>query len=118
MLRTQYPFIFVRKTHLCDICNHAKQKKLLFTLNTSKTIVVFNLIHIDICGPCSINSMQDFRYFFTIVDDFLVILGLLLVLLLTLKIIFILLLKLFVRAMILDLLKSFPPKGLFTKQHA
>ena len=70
VLRTQYPFISSEKIHLCDICNSAKQKKLPFTLSTSKTAVVFYLIHMDIWGPCSINSMQGFRYFLTVVDDF------------------------------------------------
>ena len=70
VLRTQYPFISSEKIHLCDICNRVKQKKLPFTLSTSKTTTLFYLIHMDIWGPCSINSMQGFKYFLTVVDDF------------------------------------------------
>jgi len=69
-LRTQYPFISFEKIHLCDIYNRAIQKKLPFTLSTSKTTVVFDFIHMDIWGPCSINSMQGFKYCLTVVDDF------------------------------------------------
>ena len=70
VLKSKYPFVFADKTHMCDVCNRAKQRKLLFTLSTSHTTVIFDIIHVDIWGPCSTTSMQGFRYFFTIVDDF------------------------------------------------
>ena len=47
----QYPFIIVDKLDLCDTCNHAKQKKLPFSLSTTATTAttaIFGIIHFDI----------------------------------------------------------------------
>jgi len=70
VLKSKYPFVFADKTRMCDLCNHAKQIKLPFTLSTSHTTAIFDIIHVDIWGPCSTTSMQGFRYFLTIVDYF------------------------------------------------
>jgi len=56
--------------HVCDACHRAKQKKLSFALSKSVIVKSFELLHMDIWGPCSIVSMRGFRYFLTIVDDF------------------------------------------------
>ncbi|XP_068487969.1 uncharacterized protein [Phaseolus vulgaris] len=70
VLRKQYPFITIDTHHVCDTCSRAKQRKLPFTLSTTATSAIFYLVHFDIWGPCSITSMQGFRYFLTIVDDY------------------------------------------------
>ena len=70
VLSTKYPYISAKKLDVCDTCHLAKQKRLLFTLSSSCSSKSFELIHMDIWGPCSIISMQGFRYFLTIVDDF------------------------------------------------
>jgi len=70
VLSKQYPFITIDKLHICDTCNLAKHKKLLFTSSATVTSVVFDLLHLDIWGPCPIISMQGFYYFLTIVDDY------------------------------------------------
>ena len=70
VLSTKYPYISAKKLDVCDTCHLAKQKKLPFTLSSSCSSKSCELIHMDIWGPCSIISMQGFRYFLTIVDDF------------------------------------------------
>jgi len=46
------------------------QRKLPFTLSTYHTTAIFDISHVGIWGSCSATSMDNFRYFFTIVDDF------------------------------------------------
>ena len=54
---------------MCDACHKAKHKKLPFPLSSSRSSHAFELIHMDIWGPCTI-SMNGFKYFLTIVDDY------------------------------------------------
>ena len=70
VLRTKYSYIPAEKPHVCDVCLRAKQKKLPFALSRSHNANMFELLHMDIWGPCSVISMHSFRYFLTIVDDF------------------------------------------------
>ena len=70
VLRSRYSCIPVKKPYLCDTCHRAKQRKLPFALSDSSTSKIFNILHMDIWGPCSIISMHGFRYFLTIVDYF------------------------------------------------
>ena len=70
VLSKQYSFITVDTHHVCDTCSRAKQRKLPFTLSNIVTSAIFYLVHFDIWGPCSIISMQGFRYFLTIFDDY------------------------------------------------
>ena len=70
VLSKQYSFITVDTHHVCDTCSRAKQRKLPFTLSNIVTSAIFDLVHFDIWGPCSIISMHGFRYFLTIVDDY------------------------------------------------
>jgi len=64
VLSTKYPYISAKKLDVCDTCHLAKQKKLSFTLSNSYSSKSFELIHMDIWGPCSVISMQGFQYFF------------------------------------------------------
>jgi len=70
VLSKQYSFITVDTHHVGDTCSRAKQIKLPFTLSNIATSAIFYLVHFDIWEPCSIISMQGFRYFLTIVDDY------------------------------------------------
>jgi len=70
VLRKQYSFISVDTHHVCDTCSCAKQRKLPFNLSNTVTSAIFDLVHFDIWGPCSIIFMQGFRYFLTVVDDY------------------------------------------------
>ena len=56
--------------------NHAKQRKLHFTLSSVATSTIFDLLHLDIWGPYPITSMQDFVIFLLLLMITLVILGL------------------------------------------
>ena len=69
-LQTYYPDISVEKPYFCDACHQAKQKKLPFSLSTTHSAHIFDLIHMDVWGPCSVISMHGHRYFLTVVDDF------------------------------------------------
>ena len=70
VLRKQCHFIIVDTHHVCDTCSRAKQRKLPFTLSNTATSAIFDLVHFDIWETYSIISMQGFRYFLTIVDDY------------------------------------------------
>jgi len=58
VLSTKYPYIYAKKLDVCDTCHPAKQNKLPFTLSSSCSSKSFELIHMDIWGPCSVISMQ------------------------------------------------------------
>ncbi|XP_019086343.1 PREDICTED: uncharacterized protein LOC109126896 [Camelina sativa] len=53
----------------CDVCLLAKQKRLPYISNNHLSPFPFDLVHLDIWGPFSIESVEGFRYFLTIVDD-------------------------------------------------
>ncbi|KAL2325560.1 hypothetical protein Fmac_024618 [Flemingia macrophylla] len=57
------------KQFTCNTCHYAKQKKLPFSLSDSYASNPFDLLHIDIWGPCSKLSLHGHKYFLTIVDD-------------------------------------------------
>jgi len=63
VLNTQYPYISAKKFDVCDTCHLAKQKKLPFTLSSSYSSKSFELIHMDIWGPCFVISTR-FPLFF------------------------------------------------------
>lgn len=53
----------------CHICHLAKQKKLSYPSPNNMCNEIFQLLHIDIWGPFSVETMEGFRYFLTVVDD-------------------------------------------------
>ncbi|KAL3361593.1 hypothetical protein AABB24_014456 [Solanum stoloniferum] len=53
----------------CQICPVAKQSRLSFPTNTSKSFHVFQLLHIDFWGPYKVPTYDMKQYFVTIVDD-------------------------------------------------
>nr|KYP72197.1 Retrovirus-related Pol polyprotein from transposon TNT 1-94 [Cajanus cajan] len=54
----------------CDTCHYAKQKKLPFPVSNCKSSRFFELIHVDIWGPVATTSIDGFKYFLSVVDDF------------------------------------------------
>lgn len=52
------------------MCHYAKQKKLPFHISKSRATSRFDLLHMDLCGPFSVNSIHNQKYFLAIVDDF------------------------------------------------
>ena len=57
-------------TIACDACAFAKQKLLKYSSSTRKSLQFFELIHVDIWDPISISSIDGYKYFLTIVDDY------------------------------------------------
>ena len=56
-------------TNICNICPMAKQKILPFPFNNNFSDSPFNLVHVNIWGPYSMPTHDDFKYFLSIVDD-------------------------------------------------
>ena len=53
----------------CSVCPLAKQKRLAYVSHNNLSSKPFDLVHIDVWGPFSTESVEGFRYFFTLVDD-------------------------------------------------
>ncbi|GAU15708.1 hypothetical protein TSUD_307180 [Trifolium subterraneum] len=70
IMHKSYPSISINKDCVCDVCHLAKQKKLSYSLSTSKSTKCFELLHMDIWGPYSTATLHGHKYFLTIVDDF------------------------------------------------
>jgi len=47
------------------------KKKWYFPSSVSHSTCAFALIHVDIWGPCSVRSLNGYKYFLTIVNDHL-----------------------------------------------
>jgi hypothetical protein len=70
-LLSQYdPNISVNTNNCCTVCPLAKQHPLPFPVNDSTSNKIFDLVHCDIWGPFSTDSLNGVKYFLTIVDDF------------------------------------------------
>nr|KYP35474.1 Retrovirus-related Pol polyprotein from transposon TNT 1-94 [Cajanus cajan] len=56
---------------VCDVCQFGKQCRLPFLAVTSwRAMEKLQLIHIDVCGPMSIASLNGSKYFLLFIDDF------------------------------------------------
>lgn len=53
----------------CDICHLAKQRKVPYHLSNFIASHNFELFHFDIWGPLATPSIQNHKYFFTILDE-------------------------------------------------
>ncbi|XP_023638865.1 uncharacterized protein LOC111830613 [Capsella rubella] len=53
----------------CKICPLAKQKRLAYVSHNHLALHPFDLVHIDVWGPFSTESIEGFKYFLTLVDD-------------------------------------------------
>ncbi|XP_035830149.1 uncharacterized protein LOC118479628 [Helianthus annuus] len=58
------------KLNPCETCHRAKQHREPFPLSDHKSEALGNLIHLDVWGPYRVQSMNGFRYFLTVVDDY------------------------------------------------
>ena len=58
------------KTPFCDICHFFKQKRLSFPVSTHISKCVFDFVHCDLWGTFSIPTIECYKYFLTIVDDY------------------------------------------------
>nr|GEX05948.1 ribonuclease H-like domain-containing protein [Tanacetum cinerariifolium] len=55
----------------CEVCHKAKQTREPFPLSVRKTKRLVDLVHLDVWGPYRVRSREWFKYFPTVVDDFI-----------------------------------------------
>jgi hypothetical protein len=70
LLHDVLPSIACKFTTVCTVCPLARHRRLSFPTSSSISSSIFDLIHVDIWGPFSVQSINDSSFFFTIVDDF------------------------------------------------
>ena len=63
-MHSYYPILRNKKNFTCNTCHYAKHKRLPFSSSNSHALHSFDLLHIDMWGPCSKSSMHGHRYFF------------------------------------------------------
>ena len=54
----------------CEVCHKAKQTRDPFPLSQHRTKTLGDFIHLDVWGPYRVTSIEGFKYFMTVVDDF------------------------------------------------
>jgi len=67
-LSSTYNDITFTSLPLCDMCRYAKQRRLPFPNNKTRSSHFFKLIHVDIWGLVAHTFVDNFKYFLTIVD--------------------------------------------------
>ena len=64
-----FPFLQKSCNDLCKVYPLAKQKRLAFPFNNKLSSHAFDLIHLDVWGPYTTSTLDDFKYFLIVVDD-------------------------------------------------
>ncbi|GJX13646.1 retrovirus-related pol polyprotein from transposon TNT 1-94 [Tanacetum coccineum] len=65
------PWLKFEKDHLCSACQLGKSKKYTHKPKSKNTIIeVLHTLHIDLCGPMRVQSINGKRYILVIVDDY------------------------------------------------
>ncbi|GJW83860.1 retrovirus-related pol polyprotein from transposon TNT 1-94 [Tanacetum coccineum] len=65
------PWLKFDKDHLCSACQLGKSKKSTHKPKTINTIMeVLHTLHMDLCGPLRVQSINGKKYILVIVDDF------------------------------------------------
>lgn len=54
----------------CEICTQGKQTRLPFPKKGTRAISLLQIIHSDVCGPMSVNSIGGAKYYVSFIDDF------------------------------------------------
>lgn len=54
----------------CETCLEGKQARSPFKSEGKRATKLLEIIHSDVCGPMSVNSLSGKRYFVTFIDDF------------------------------------------------
>ncbi|KAI0523042.1 hypothetical protein KFK09_005432 [Dendrobium nobile] len=71
VLTRQFPNLArVILSFICESCNLAKSRKIVFNKSTYVTTAPFDLIHSDLWDPASQNSINGYRYYNIFIDDF------------------------------------------------
>ncbi|GKC70871.1 hypothetical protein Tco_1116754 [Tanacetum coccineum] len=55
----------------CDICHKANQTRDPFPLSDHKSMTIGDLVHLDLWGPYRVVSWEGYKYFLTVVDDYI-----------------------------------------------
>ena len=64
------PHISLSENEVCKGCLPGKNTKKSFNSNESRPKDILELIHSDICGPMSVESITGSSYFVTFIDDY------------------------------------------------
>ncbi|GKD69283.1 retrovirus-related pol polyprotein from transposon TNT 1-94 [Tanacetum coccineum] len=65
------PWLKFEKDHLCSACQLGKSRKATHKPKTINTITeVLHTLHIDLCGPLRVQSINGKKYILVIVDDY------------------------------------------------
>ncbi|GJY31275.1 putative ribonuclease H-like domain-containing protein [Tanacetum coccineum] len=65
------PWLKFEKDHLCSACQLGKSRKATHKPKTINTIMeVLHTLHMDLCGPMRVQSINGKRYILVIVDDY------------------------------------------------
>ncbi|GKA12990.1 retrovirus-related pol polyprotein from transposon TNT 1-94 [Tanacetum coccineum] len=65
------PRLEFEKDHLCSACQLGKSKKHTHTHKTENTnLEVLNTLHMDLCGPMRVQTINGKKYILVIVDDY------------------------------------------------
>ena len=59
------------KPSICPFCELSKQHHLPFQLNEKRSLHVLDMVHCDLWGPSPVTSVDGYRYYDLIVDDYL-----------------------------------------------
>ena len=64
------PKIQVKHEGICKGCVQGKNAKKTFPSSESKAKGILEIIHSDVCGPMSSNSLSGYVYYVSFIDDF------------------------------------------------
>lgn len=65
------PSIKLKKCHLCSACELGKIKRMsLKSKPELSSVALLRLLHIDLCGPMRVQSINGMKYILVIVDDY------------------------------------------------
>nr|GEX19015.1 retrovirus-related Pol polyprotein from transposon TNT 1-94 [Tanacetum cinerariifolium] len=67
----ELPRLKFEKDHLCSACQHGKSKKHTYKPKAKNTnLEVLNTLHMDLCGPMRVQTINGKKYILVIVDDY------------------------------------------------
>ena len=65
-----FPEIQAKHDGVCKGCAKGKNTKKTFPSSESKAKGILEIIHSDVCGPMSSNSLSGYAYYVSFIDDF------------------------------------------------
>jgi hypothetical protein len=69
VMQHDFPSVILDSNSICDICHYARHRKSPYQHSVNRAMNKGELIHFDIWGPISIQSIHGHKYFLTAVDD-------------------------------------------------